>query len=166
MISLQGCSDWWVRSTGGLFSKREPGFLEWLQASVYFLPHVLFRLFALSLILGFIGYYSIALLAIMALLAILLALPVYWKLKWKEGDGVGISALLSLVLTLFAPISFTSNFSSHRRLMKRTITLITTSLLIVITLIRILPIIVDPDTLVATQGLCHLNFHQPSGVSF
>ena len=47
--------------------------------------------------------------------------------------------------------------------MKRTITVITSSLLIFLTLIRTVPILVDPDTLVATQGLCHLNFHQPSG---
>ena len=54
--------------------------LEWLQASVYFLPHVLFRLFALSLICAFLGFYSIPLLALVALLAFLLALPVIVKL--------------------------------------------------------------------------------------
>ena len=39
----------------------------------------------------------------------------------------------------------------------------TFSLLIVLTLIRTLPILVDPDTLIATPGLCHLNFHQHEG---
>ena len=76
MISLQGCSDWWVR-------EGEAELLEWLQAAVYFLPHVLFRLAALSLILAFIGFYSIALLALVALIAFCLALPVVCKLKWS-----------------------------------------------------------------------------------
>ena len=35
----------------------------------------------------------------------------------------------------------------------------------ILTLTGTLPSLVDPDTLVATQGLCHLNFHQPSGGS-
>ena len=72
-------SDWWVRTTGK-DDKREAGLLEWLPASIYFLPHVLFRLIALSLIFAISGFYSIAIIAIMALLAILLALPVIVKL--------------------------------------------------------------------------------------
>ena len=163
MISLQGCSDWWVRSK----IKEEiveVDLLEWLQASVYFLPHVLFRLAALSLILAFIGYFSIALLALVALIAFCLALPVVWKLEWdKKKRDNRIFALLSFALTLLAPISLRSSLPSHRHLMKRTITLINSSLLIVLTLIRTVPILVDPDTLVATQGLCRLNFNQPSG---
>ena len=90
MISLQGCSDWWVRSTDEDF-EREPGFLEWLQASVYFLPHVVFRLAALSLILAFIGYYSIALLALVALSSFCRALPVVWELAWLY---MGVSVIL------------------------------------------------------------------------
>ena len=72
--------------------------LEWLQASVYFLPHVLFRL----------GYYSIALLALVALLAFLLALPILLPLKWKEDKSYDNRAviLLALVLTLLRIFSF------------------------------------------------------------
>ena len=36
---------------------------------------------------------------------------------------------------------------------------------LILTLTGTLPSLVDPDTLIATQGLCHLNFHQPSGGS-
>ena len=36
---------------------------------------------------------------------------------------------------------------------------------LILTLTGNLPPLVDPDTLVASQGLCHLNFHQPSGES-
>ena len=36
---------------------------------------------------------------------------------------------------------------------------------LILTLTGTLPSLVDPDSLAATQGLCHLNFHQPSGGS-
>merc|ERR1719507_2709389 len=92
----KGCSDWWVRTKKG-GELVEADLLEWLQASVYFLPHVVFRLAALSLILAFIGYHSIALLALVALIAFCLALPVVWKLKWKGKADGGINALLTLL---------------------------------------------------------------------
>ena len=113
MISLQGCSDWWVRSKKEV-ELVEPDLLEWLQASVYFLPHVAFRLAALSLILAFIGYYSIALLALIALIAFCLALPVVWKLEWNGDDDDGITALLALALTLFSSLPSPSNLLSPR----------------------------------------------------
>ena len=101
------------------------------------------------------------------MIAFFIALPVISKLKWELArlgeDDTAVHALLSLVLTLFAPISYQSFQPSHRYLMKRTITVITSSLLVVLTMLRTLPLLVDPDTLVATQGLCHLNFHQASG---
>ena len=36
---------------------------------------------------------------------------------------------------------------------------------LILTLTGTLPSLVNPDTLVATQGLCHLDIHQPSGGS-
>ena len=39
MISLQGCSDWWIRSSHK-HMQREPGVLEWLRAAVFFMPHL------------------------------------------------------------------------------------------------------------------------------
>ena len=121
--------------------EREPGFLEWLQASVYFLPHVLFRLAAISLIFTFVGYYSIALLALVALIAFCLALPVLGRLEWMKveeqemqmqiemGNGTEASwagrwrgdGLVSLVLTLRTPVSYLSALPSNRNLMKWTI---------------------------------------------
>merc|ERR1719505_345509 len=83
------------------------------------------------------------------------------KLKWK-GDAnerpTGISALLSLVLSLLAPISFVSSFRSHRLIMKRTITSTTLCLLVTLLLIRTGPLLVEEDLLLHTNGLCHLNF--------
>ena len=77
---------------------REPALLEWLQVSLYFLPHVLFRLLALSFVFAFLGYYSIIVLAIIALAGLCLALPEVFKLEWDtSGDeDDGLSALLSL----------------------------------------------------------------------
>ena len=142
--------------------KREVDLSEWLKASAYFLPHVLFRLAALSITFAFLGYYSIAFVALVVLVIFFLAMPVILK----EKKDRRVNSLLSLFLTLFAPIAFQSSDPSNRHLMKRTITVITFSLLIVLTLIRIVPLLVHPDTLVATYGLCHLNFHQPSGLTF
>ena len=96
--------------------EKEPTLKEWLQASLYFLPHVLFRLLALSFVFAFLGYYSIIVLAIIALAGLCLALPEVFKLKWKgdAGEDDGINALLSLVLSLLAPISLGSIFCSNQ----------------------------------------------------
>ena len=89
-----------VRSSG----KEDPALLEWLQASLYFLPYVLFRLLALSFVFAFLGYYSIIVLAIIALAGLCLALPEVLKLKWSGNDEEDdrILALASLVLSLRA----------------------------------------------------------------
>ena len=50
--------------------------------------------------------------------------------------------------------------------MKRTITTFTIVLLTTLTVIRFLPLIVSPDTLVATYGLRHLNFLPPTAGAF
>merc|ERR1712037_312510 len=51
------------------------------------------------------------------------------------------------------------------KLMKRAITTFTAVLLTTLTIIRLLPILISPDTLVATYGLRHLNFLPPSAES-
>ena len=138
-----------------------------MQASVYFLPHVLFRLLALSFVFAFLGYYSIIVLAIIALAGLCLALPEVFKLKWnidgKEDDG--LTALLSLVLSLLAPISLESSLRSNRLIMKRTITSTTICLLATLLLIRTGPLLVEEDLLLHTNGLCHLNFLNSTGDS-
>jgi len=158
IISItKGCSDHWVRMSAEK-NLREPALLEWLQASVYFLPHVLFRLFALSFVFAFLGYYSIIVLAIIALAGLCLALPEVLNLKWDSDEDDGASALLSLVLSLLAPISLGSSARSDRLIMKRTITSTTLCLLVTLLLIRTGPLLVEEDLLLHTNGLCHLNF--------
>ena len=137
--------------------------MEWLEASIYFLPHIVFRLFALSIVFAFLGYYSVGVVALIAMVALCLAMPVILNLDCANDNRV--NALLSLVLALIAPVSFESCIPSHRTIMKRTITSTTTILLIVLTAIRILPLLVDPETLVTIRGFCHLDFRNPSGVN-
>ena len=163
MPAFKGCSDHWVRA-----SKGEPALLEWLQASLFFLPHVLFRLLALSFVFAFLGYYSIIVLAIIALAGLCLALPEVLKLKWKGDDSNeddGITALFSLVLSLLAPICASSSRRSNRVIMKRTITSTTICLLVTLLLIRTGPLLVEEDLLLHTNGLCHLNFLNSTGDS-
>ena len=162
MISLQGCSEWWIRSSHK-HMQREPGVVEWLRPAVFFMPHLLFRITSLSLILAFSGYWSLLLLAPIVPMSFYLAQPVVRELRRSGGGDDQSYAYLSLILSLLLPAPILSCYPSHVRLMKRTITLITFSLLIVLTLIRTLPTLIDPETLVATPGLCHLNFDKPSG---
>ena len=137
--------------------------MEWLEASIYFLPHIVFRLFALSIVFAFLGYYSVGVVALIAMVALCLAMPVILNLDCANDNRV--NALLSLVLALIAPVSFESCIPSHRTIMKRTITSTTTILLVALTAIRILPLLVDPETLVTIRGFCHLNFRNPTGVN-
>jgi len=156
---IKGCSEWWVRTIADP-GKKEPKLKEWLQVSLYFLPHVLFRLLALSFVFAFLGYYSIIVLAIIALAGLCLALPEVFKLKWigDVDEETGIKALLSLVLSLLASIPVVSSWRSNRVIMKRTITSTTICLLVTLLLIRTGPLLVEEDLLLHTNGLCHLNF--------
>ena len=143
--------------------------MEWLKASIYFLPHIVFRLFALSIVFAFLGYYSVGVVALIAMVALCLAMPVILNLDCandnNDNNDTRVNALLSLVLALIAPVSFESCIPSHRTIMKRTITSTTTILLIVLIAIRILPLLVDPETIITIRGFCHLDFRNPSGVN-
>ena len=140
--------------------------MEWLEASIYFLPHIVFRLFALSIVFAFLGYYSVGVVGLIAMVALCLGMPMILNLDCaNDNNDTRVNALLSLVLALIAPVSFESFIPSHRTIMKRTITSTTTILLIVLTAIRILPLLVDPETLVTIRSFCHLNFRNPSGVN-
>ena len=91
-----------VRSSG----KEDPALLEWLQASLYFLPYVLFRLLALSFVFAFLGYYSIIVLAIIALAGLCLAFPEVFKLEWESDErttGSMLSSPLSCLYSLRSP---------------------------------------------------------------
>ena len=73
------------------------------------------------------------------------------------------TSLRTLIATIFAPIAAESSDTSHRTLMKRAITIFTAIFLLTLTFIRVLPEVIQPDDLVSTYGLRHLNFGKSSG---
>ena len=107
------------------------------------------------------GYYLLVPVVFTILVGVCILIPLYQKEdKGDERDTLPFS----LAFTLLVPISVSSNASSHRKLMKRTLTLTNILLLLSLAFIRIVPEVVDhPDQLTSTYGLCHLNFYQPTG---
>ena len=132
-----------------------------LKACLFFLTHIVFRTTALAFCAAYMGYYLLVPVILAILVGVCFLIPLYRKEKGQEQEALTVS----LALTLLAPISVSSNASSHRKLMKRTLTLTNILLLLSLAFIRIVPEVVDhPDQLTSTYGLCHLNFYQPTGL--
>ena len=141
----------------------EPTFVETIKAALFFTPHLIFRAVAMSMCAGFLGYYVICPTSIIVIIVLCNFLCLYKKAEEDSDDSL---LLFTFFLTLPAPITAESGSYTNRKLMKRTITTFTTILLTTLTIIRFLPIIISPDTLVATYGLRHLNFLPPSAGAF
>ena len=113
------------------------------------------------------GYYLLVPVVFGILVGVCVLIPLYRKESEEGGRGRGQvqdTLPFSLALTMLVPISIASNAPSHRKLMKRTLTLTNLLLLLSLAFIRIVPEVVDhPDQLTSTYGLCHLNFYQPTG---
>ena len=162
LISIcKGTSDWWARTkTGGV---KEPTFVETIKAALFFTPHLIFRAVAMSMCAGFLGYYVICPMTIIAIVVLCNCLCLF-KIADEAGDEGPL--LFTFFLTIAAPITAFSESYTNRKLMKRAITTFTIVLLTTLTIIRLLPIIFSPDTLVATYGLRHINFLPPSAGAF
>ena len=156
---VKGCSDWWVRqSRGGLVymtRHNEPTLLETAQASLYFMPHILFRTTAMSFCAAFMGYYFLVPISFVMVIVI----PIFFSLLKRDRGGL----LVTLILNIIAPILFKSRDHFSRTLMKRTIAITTLILLMTLTFIRLLPVFVAPNDLTSTYGLCRLNFQSLPG---
>ena len=165
LISIsKGVSDWWVRSSKSLDPEPgapEPTFLETLKAALFFTPHLIFRTVGMTMCAGFLGYYVICPTTIIVIVVLCNYLALYKKTKYDYMISKD-ELIFTFLLTIPAPISFRSSDSTQRTLMKRTITFITIALLATLTIIRVATLIVDPETLVATYALGHLNFLPPS----
>ena len=132
-----------------------------LKACLFFLTHIVFRTTALAFCAAFMGYYLLVPVVFAILVGVCILIPLYRK---ESSNVVEMTLPASLALTLLVPISIVSSASSHRKLMKRTLTLTNILLLTSLAFIRILPEVVDHhDQLTSTYGLCHLNFFQPTG---
>ena len=130
-----------------------------LKVSLFFLPHVIFRSSALAFTAAFLGYFAI----IPISLAITIVFGACCHLAATKDDGC--MAGFTFIPTVFAPIAVAAGSNKDRALMKRAIIIFTTILLMSLTFVRLLPIMAQPDNLVSTYGLRHLNFAEPSGVS-
>ena len=144
---------------------KEASLPDTLKACLFFLTHIVFRTTALAFCAAYMGYYFLVPVFFAILVGVCILIPLYRK-EVEEGDSslAEVTLPVSLALTLLAPISVASNFSSHRKLMKRTLTLTNILLILSLAFIRIVPeVVAHHDQLTSTYGLCHLNFFQPTG---
>ena len=152
---VKGCSDWWVRSKDG----EEPTSLEKAKASVYFMPHLLFRTTAMTFCAAFMGYFFLAPVS----LVLVVVIPIFIALLIKVEKDERAYFVIALPLTIVAPTALVSHLKPQRTLMKRTIIVTTSILLITLLFIFLLPFFVEHNDLVSTYGLRHLNFQSQSG---
>ena len=154
----------WVRSRDAvdafddLKQAKDAPLSQTLKVSLFFLPHVIFRSSALAFTAAFLGYF--ALIPISLAVTIVFGTCCHLYIRTMAGGDT----MYTLIATVFAPIAVAAGRRSDRTLMKRAITIFTIILLMCLTFIRLLPIMVQPDNLVSTYGLRHLNFAEPSGV--
>ena len=152
LLSLvKGCSDWWVRDAKKM---EEPTLFETVKASLFFMPHLLFRVTAVTFCAAFMGYYAF--------------IPFTLLLFFVIGNFLMIGAddrdlFVTLPFTIVAPTLFDATKQKCRTLMKRTIIITNSILLITLTFIFVLPVLVTPKDLASTYGLCHLNFQSLPG---
>ena len=111
------CVNWWM--TRGPIEGPSPPFTHSLKAAtLYFLPHMLFRSTALAICCRFLGYNAIWPIAI---IVIHTGLSFLFLHKKEENVRSRSGLFLSAILSLFAPLALFPDESSHRALMKRTI---------------------------------------------
>ena len=99
---IKGCSDWWVRQG----KEREPTLLESAKSSLFFAPHVLFRVTAMTFCAAFLGYYFLIPLGLIIVFAICNFLFL--------GPDTGFA--VTLFFTMAAPTLLNSEESKHRSL--------------------------------------------------
>ena len=144
---------------------KEASLPDTLKVCLFFLTHIVFRTTALAFCAAFMGYYLLVPVVFAILVGVCILIPLYRKEVEEDDDNdVEYTLPFSLALTLLVPISLESNASSHRKLMKITLTLTNILLLLSLAVIRIVPeVVAHHDQLTSTYGLCHLNFYQPTG---
>ena len=92
---MKGRSDWWVRQAKGM---KEPTLMETAKASLYFLPHMLFRIVGLTFCAAFMGYYILIPVCFVLAVHIVNFLHLFCE---SPSDNL----FATLALTLVAPIA-------------------------------------------------------------
>ena len=161
LVSIsKGTAEWWVRSRSEKYP--EPTFWESAKASLFFMPHIVFRTISMTMCGALLGYYIL----VPAFIIVIIVFFNFFFLARNKDKEFSPSLPLTFAFTLFSPMTMLSYSQADRTLMKRTITITTSVLLATLTLVRILPLLVAPDKLVATYGLRHLNFLSPTAGVF
>ena len=97
----KGTADWWVRSKTNDFEE-DPTFVETLKAVLFFIPHVIFQAFALTMCAGFLGYYVIGPITLIIIIVLCNAVPLNKK---ERDDSIPLTFFLTLSGTLKYRIS-------------------------------------------------------------
>ena len=94
---VKGCSDWWVRTATK--DMKEPTLLETAKASVYFMPHLLFRTTAMTFCAAFMGYFFL----VPVSLVLVIVIPIFIALLIKVEKDNRAAFVATLPLTIVAP---------------------------------------------------------------
>ena len=132
-------------------ARKEVNLVSLLKSSLFFFPHILFRSFSISAIAAFTGFY--------ALIPFSLILMINTILTFVYSYDHHPRQIISLFTSFLAPSVFPI-FSSGRALLKRSALVNTSILLLSLTAIALHPSITTKSALLATPGLCHLNFNE------
>ena len=155
----KGVAEWWVRARteeDDVLEISDATLGQTLKVFPFFLPHVLFRTSALAFTAAFLGYWT--------LVPLIITIITVWITSFVAlPEDNGKDELFTCCTTVFAPVSFNADERKDRVIMKRAIVIFTTSLMFCLTIIRLLPVLSSPSSLVSTYGLRHLNFANASG---
>ena len=135
-----------------VFMEKEFNFILLIKSFLFHLPHIVFRSFSISAIAAFAGYYALIPFSTMCIINTTLTFACSHRSSRRQ--------IISLLTSFLAPSVFNPIASYDRALLKRSTLVNTLILLLSIITIAILPIINNESALLATPGLCHINFNQ------
>ena len=135
-----------------VFTEKEFNFILLIKSFLFHLPHIVFRSFSISAIAAFAGYYALIPFSTMCIINTTLTFACSHRSSRRQ--------IISLLTSFLAPSVFNPIASYDRALLKRSTLVNTLILLLSIITIAILPIITTESALLATPGLCHINFNQ------
>ena len=159
LLSLvKGVAEFHLFTTPNMYlSELEVNYISLLKSSLFFLPHIVFPSFSISTIAAFTGYYALIPFSIICIINSILTFACSARSSPRQ--------IFSLFTSFLAPSVFLPEYSYDRALLKRSTLVNTFILLLSLTTILLLPVITTEAALLATPGLCHINFNQTVALS-
>ena len=142
--SILSVTEWWIRSRTEEDEIGDATLGQTLKAIPFFSPHVLFRTSALA----FLGYWTLV-----PLILIIITVWITSCVSLPEDNKS--KEVITCCTTVFAPFAYIAGAPNDRAVMKRAIVTFTTSLMFCLTVIKLLPVLSSPSSLVSTYGLRH-----------